>query len=263
MKNKIITFLLFFLFVVALNAQENEAFNSNLKDRTKGVIYSSLVGVEYRLKAGFNIGGTTPLPLPAEIREIKEFHPKLNMMIEAEATKSFKEKWGFSLALRFETKGMETKARVRNYNITMVSSEDGVVSGVFTGIVNTEVSNSYLTLPLLAMWKPHERIGIKLGPYCSFLLTGKFSGSASNGYLREGNPTGNRVDITSATYEFSDDLRRWNLGIQTGAEWKALSHLLVSADLMWGLSPIFKKDFDIITFEMYPIFASINFGYIF
>ena len=30
---------------------------------------------EYRIKAGFNIGGTLPIPLPAEIRKIESYSP--------------------------------------------------------------------------------------------------------------------------------------------------------------------------------------------
>ena len=36
-----------------------------------GVCAQSFKKFEYRVKAGFNIGGTTPIPLPAEIRKLK------------------------------------------------------------------------------------------------------------------------------------------------------------------------------------------------
>ena len=38
-------------------------------DRNQGIIKSALIGLEYEVKAGILIGGTSPLPLPAEIRE--------------------------------------------------------------------------------------------------------------------------------------------------------------------------------------------------
>ena len=40
------------------------------EDRNRGIIQSALYGLEYEIKAGFNIGGTTPLPLPQEIRAL-------------------------------------------------------------------------------------------------------------------------------------------------------------------------------------------------
>ena len=66
-----------------------------------------------------------------------------------------------------------------------------------------------------------------------------------------------------ATYDFSDDLRRFQWGIQFGGEWKAFKHLNVYADLTWGLNDIFKKNFDTISFAMYPIYLNVGFGYSF
>ena len=48
-----------------------------------------------------------------------------------------------------------------------------------------------------------------------------------------------------------------------GDEWRAFKHLNVYADLTWGLNDIFQKDFDTITFAMYPIYLNGGFGYAF
>ena len=48
-----------------------------------------------------------------------------------------------------------------------------------------------------------------------------------------------------------------------GGEWRAFKHLNVYADLTWGLNDIFKKDFDTISFAMYPIYLNVGFGYAF
>ena len=66
-----------------------------------------------------------------------------------------------------------------------------------------------------------------------------------------------------ATYDFSDNLRKFQWGLQLGGEWRAFKHLNVYADLTWGLNDIFKKDFDTISFAMYPIYLNIGFGYAF
>ena len=42
-------------------------------DRNETLIRSALRGLEYEVKAGISIGGTAPLPLPAEIRSKKFF----------------------------------------------------------------------------------------------------------------------------------------------------------------------------------------------
>ena len=66
-----------------------------------------------------------------------------------------------------------------------------------------------------------------------------------------------------ASYDFSDNLRKFQWGAQIGTEWKAFKHLIVYADLTWGLNDIFQKDFDTITFGMYPIYLNVGFGYAF
>ena len=52
------------------------------ENRTKTLINAALHGWEYELKAGFNIGGTLPLPFPEEIRNIKSYNPTLSITIE-------------------------------------------------------------------------------------------------------------------------------------------------------------------------------------
>ena len=47
------------------------------EDRNKGIINSALIGLEYEVKAGFNIGGTAPMPLPVEIRDITGKSPNM------------------------------------------------------------------------------------------------------------------------------------------------------------------------------------------
>ena len=82
------------------------------KEENRGIIWSSLRGLEYTVKAGFNIGGTSPIPLPQEIRSIKSYNPTLCVSVEGDVKKWFgkQERWGMQLGFRLENKGMETKA---------------------------------------------------------------------------------------------------------------------------------------------------------
>ena len=88
------------------------------------------------------------------------------------------------------------------------------------------------------------RWDLKFGPYISILTNGDFSGVAYDGYIREGDPTGTKANVTEATYDFSGDLRKFQWGLDAGAEWRAYKHLSVYADLTWGLNSIFPGDFD-------------------
>ena len=107
--NRFISILSLLLLVsVTLSAQ---------KDRNQGIIKSSLIGLEYEVKAGLSIGGTAPIPLPEEIRSIDSYNPTLQVAIEGNVTKWLDpaRTWGVMVALRLETKGMKTDARVKNY----------------------------------------------------------------------------------------------------------------------------------------------------
>ena len=261
MKKDYIIFIAFLLAVVgstSVKAQE---------DRTKSITQSYLRGWEYSLKAGFSIGGTAPLPLPEEIRKIDSYAPGgLAISIEGNATKWFDTKWGMTVGVRLENKNMTTEATVKNYGMKIINTNGGELEGLWTGGVKTKVKNSYLTVPVLANYKVSKRWKLVAGPYFSYLLEGDFSGHVYEGHLRTPNETGSRVDFSGesvATYDFSDDLRRFQWGIQFGGEWKAFKHLNVYADLTWGLNDIFKKNFDTISFAMYPIYLNVGFGYSF
>ena len=219
---------------------------------------------EYRIKAGFNIGGTSPLPLPAEIRKLESYSPTMSFSIEGNIVHWYTDKWAVMSGIRLETKGMNAGARVKNYTLTMDISdgdEPGRIHGRFTGHVETRVKNEYVTIPILALRQVSPRWELKAGPFFSYLIEGGFSGSAYDGYIRDGDPTGDKVGVESATYNFDGDLNRFNWGAEFGAEWKAYRHLSVYADLTWSFNSIFKKGFQSIGFDMYNIYLNVGFGY--
>lgn len=237
-------------------------------DRNRGIIWSSLRGLEYEVKAGINIGGASPIPLPSEIRKIDSYRPDLALSLGAEVSKWFgvNEQYGFIFGLTIESKSMRTDAQVKNYGMKIIGNGGEEVEGQWTGSVVTKFRTSNLTLPLLFGYKISKRVNLKAGPYFSYVLERDFSGHVYNGYLREGDPTGPKVVYegdNKATYDFSKDLRKFQWGLRVGTEWRAFKHLNVFADLNWGLNDIFKKDFDTVTFAMYPIYLNVGFGYAF
>lgn len=238
------------------------------QETNRGIIWSSLRGLEYSVKAGFNIGGTTPIPLPREIRSIDSYRPTLSISIEGDVKKWFGERkiWGMMLGFRLEDKGMKTEATVKNYSMEIRGSGGERLRGNWTGGVQTTVDNSYFTIPVMAIYRLNNRMIFSAGPYVSFVTGRGFSGTVYDGYLREINPTGTKVEFTGdnqASYDFSDEIRRFQWGARIGAEWRAFKHLIVCADLAWGFNDIFQKDFDTITFGMYPIYLNFGFGYAF
>ncbi len=223
-------------------------------------------GWEFGLKAGFNIGGCSPLPLPREIREIDSFNPTLAIQLSGEATKWLDpgRVWGVTFGIRLDNKNMTTRAMVKNYSMEIIGGDGNRLKGNWSGHVKTDVRNDYLNFPVLASWKPDERWVVQFGPYLSVLLNGNFSGEVYDGYLREGNPTGDKIvfsDGAVAGYDFSRELRRILWGLQAGCEWAAFRHLRLYTNLTWGMNGIFRPEFSTITFSMYPIYLNLGFGY--
>ena len=184
----IITILLF-AGTLAIQAQE---------ERTRSLVWMYLHGWEYEIKAGFNIGGTSPLPLPNEIRKIDSYAPGIAISIEGNATKWFDEtkKWGMTAGIRLENKNMTTEATVKNYGMKIINTNGGELQGLWTGGVKTKVKNSYLTIPVVANYRISKRWKVSAGPYVSYLIEGDFSGHVYEGHLRTPDQTGSRVDFT-------------------------------------------------------------------
>lgn len=236
-------------------------------DQPEGIISSIRRGLEYEVNAGVNFGGASPLPLPAEIRKINSFSPHLNLQIGTTVTKWIlpDKKWGVAVGMRLETKGMETGATVKNYGMEII--QDGKkVSGKWTGNVRTKYVSQQLTFPLTAVHQFSRRFRMNFGPYFSYAFSNNFDGYVSDGYLREGDPTGNKISFEGdarATYDFGEELRHFQWGLQLGCSVRALKRLQVNANLEWGLNDIFKSSFKTVTFNMYPIYLNVGFGYVF
>lgn len=258
---RILTAILAIAIAAGLDAQTKK----EVSDTDKNLINAALKGWHIRLSAGYNIGGTAPLPMPREIRGIESYNPGLNLSIEGTVEKMFgKGNWGLRWGVRLETKGMTTKAETKNYHMEAWNTDgSGQVIGAFTGKVKTDVNNTYLTLPVLAVYRINERWNISAGAYASYLLDGEFTGTAYDGYIRDQNPTGEYTDVTRAEYDFSEDIRKFNWGLQAGVEYKAYKHLALFANLQWSMNGIFPSDYGSVTFTLYPIYGTLGFTYLF
>lgn len=257
---KILLTLFLTISAIAANAQQH----NSISDTDHNILKAALKGWNVRLSAGYLIGGTAPLPLPVEIRGINGFNPGLNFMIEGDAEKRFRNTgWGIRFGIRFDTKGMTTDASTKNYHMEMSTPDGSKIVGSWYGNVKTHVENIYLSVPLLATYSIGERWTLSAGAYASFLLHGVFDGEAYDGYIRDQNPTGEKTEVSSAGYDFSSDIRKFQWGLQGGAEYVVYKHLAVFANLQWGLNGIFPSDYSCVTFPLYPIYGTLGFSYLF
>lgn len=263
---KILLIIAAMLPLLSLQAQKVK----EAKETDTNLIKAALRGWHVRIGAGFSVGGTSPIPLPAEIREINSYNPTLCIQLEGAAQRKFTKHWGTMIGIRFENKGMKTDARVKNYHLVAYSTDgSGKIEGAYWGNVKTEVNNKYLTFPVLATYTFNDRWQMQAGPYFSYLINGSFTGSAYGkddsdvSYIRQPDPTGALTYVTSADYDFSKDLRRFAWGLQLGGEFKAYKHLSVSANLTWGFNSIFPSDYECVTFKLFPIYGTLGFNYLF
>ncbi len=249
----------FSLLALTLSAQED-------KYEEWGPTSESGAGVIARV--GYTIGGTTPIPLPNEIRSINAFSPHGGATVGADVYKMLNRRWGVSVGWHFFYEGFHTSADVKNYKMSL-TQEGNTMAGYFTGCDVTNVGMWGMTMPVLATWRVGPRWNISVGPFFSVFFKQSFDGEVYDnkdgiGYLRVDDPTGEKVNMdrsNPATYDFSGNMRQWNGGLEFAFDWKATKHLNAFAKLDWGLSDIFEPDFDAIDFRMYPVYATLGVAY--
>lgn len=225
----------------------------------------TLDSLELKARVGYNIGGTSPIPLPETIRSLESFSLTPSFMVGFDALLPLTQQWGIMTGLRFENKGMKAAVTTKAYFMEVVKGNQQM-AGFFTGHVEQEVKQWMLTVPVQATLKLSHKVMLKGGPYVSFLLNKEFGGIASDGYLRKDNPTGAKILMGNkegewATYDFVDDMRNVQFGIGIGADWQVHKRIGVSADLNWGLTGIFPGDFKTVEQTLYPIYGTIGVYY--
>ncbi|MDH6358229.1 porin family protein [Parabacteroides sp. PF5-9] len=219
---------------------------------------------EFKVFAGYNMGGTTPFPLPAEIRKINSWNPGFSGTLAFHVTRWLHPQWGITSGLAIDLKGMKIDADVKYWYTNLVVGEGdntGTFSGLFSGKNKTHVRNDYLVIPLLATYRPWEQWTFRLGGYVASQRNARFDGAASEGYIREGGATGDRINVTQASYDFSDEVRRFDAGLMASADWFFTSKMAVTGQLSWGLVPIFPSSFEGISHKMYNIYFCLGLAY--
>lgn len=222
-------------------------------------------GLGYRVRLGYNIGGTAPIGMPVTIRSLNSYKIQPNFLLGFDVHKDFTERWGLLTGLRLETKSMEVDATVKNYHMTIVRGGESL-TGRFTGNNVSEAEMDMLTIPVQVTYRLFHNLRLKIGPYFSYLSTHNFRGHVYGGYLREGDPTGSKIEIgtdeeSQATYDFSDDMRRIQYGLDFGLDWSFYHRWGLYADVAWGLSGIHKSSFHTIEQTLYPIYGSLGLTY--
>ncbi len=219
--------------------------------------------IEYNVGLGFNIGGTMPIGMPAEVREIGSYMPTANIQIGGYATKMFNDRWGARVGIRLEQKGHNVEIDVKNYRMMLnigAGDELGLKSGFFNGTIKNKNQFTYLTIPVGAVYRLNSKWDFRVGAYMSYAIDKSFEGNVLKGHIRE-TPLTPIIGISQADYDYTDDLRRFDAGAELGASLRVWRDLAVNADLSWGfiktLSPSTRK----IDMDNYNIYLNIGVSY--
>lgn len=230
-----------------------------------GTAALSARAIDYRVRAGYNIGGTLPFSMPAEIRKLNSYHPRKGFTLGADlhCYLDDRRRWGFQTGVKLQSVQMKTDARVKNYR-TRITMERETIEGYFTGNVVTEVNLFGVSLPFYATLDLDRRWRLRAGCYATFAINGRFGGAVYDGYLRRNAPTGEKVEIggdTRATYNFDDDLAKLGVGLSLGADCLLTKRWGVYAELNCGLTDIFRPSFETITVKMNAVYGTIGVVY--
>ncbi|MDR1454664.1 MAG: PorT family protein [Tannerella sp.] len=217
-------------------------------------------GWEFRINGGFNLGGMAPMPLPVEIRSITLSPPAVSPHVALEAIRRLNSRWGLSIQLALDYKGFEVEDRVKNL-YTEIEMNGEMYTGNFTGNNTTRIHNSFLTLPLAATCRLGKRWEVQAGIYAGYLYGPGFKGAASDGYIRQGSPTGEKTIVDQASFDFSDRQQRFDSGLLAAGEWQFSRRFAARGQLTWGLTPAFPADFTGIPFHMHHFCATLGLGY--
>ncbi len=220
-------------------------------------------GLDYTFAAGYNIGGTTPMGLPAEIRSINGYNPGFNFSVGAYGAKMFSSAWGLGLGVAYETVGMKTKISARNYHLTMniLSGEGtGTRTGYFTGDIKNTTKIGYISVPVYAVFRPSAAWEFNAGLYFAAAVDREFTGEVAGGKIRE-TPLHAAVGIDRAEYDYSSDINRFDTGVIIAATRRVYRGLGVRASLKWGLRSVLNESTRKVDMATYNVYLNVGLTY--
>lgn len=219
----------------------------------------------YTLRLGYNLGGTLPHGMPAEIRGVNSYKPQSDFTVGIDIAKPLGRNWGVNVGLRLEEKCMKVDSEVKNYHTTMIKGGDKL-EGYYTGDQLIQEDMSMITVPVEVYLNVGSRWQFRLGPYISYVSKKEFTGYVHDGYLRHLVPTGDKIIIgnteeTRGTFDFTDDMRRIQVGLEAGVDYRFSRRWGAFADLDYGITGVHKSDFHTIEQRLYPLFATLGVSY--
>lgn len=226
--------------------------------------------LEWFLNLGLSLGGTSPLPLPEQVRKISHYNPKVNPYLGVAMIYNLdiQRKWAIGTEIALETKGMRVKDEVKYMSTRVtVSGKDNpneqIVTGDFVGKNTTNVNLQYLTLSIYGLYNIDTKWSLKAGGYLANTLKSTFNGNVSDGYLLD-KDSGERFIIGEddiASFDFSDDIRDFDIGLLVGGKFNLNQRIGIIGTVTWGLTDIFYSGSNPISFKLQNIYGTLGVSY--
>ncbi len=250
--NSILIFIFSSIFVFAVEITGNdieEIYNQSNKSQS----------IDYKIKFGVNTGASTPIPISNRLSNFS-WKPTFCPFTEINLAFFNKDSWGFSTGAKIEYKGMDISANV--YQLyTEVEIDNLLTKGYFTGSNETFLKVGYFTIPLCINYNLSNFCNFNLGTYASIKLAGEFKGAVKKGYIRVGEPTGERTDVEINEFDFSDEIRTFNFGIIGGFCKHITKKIYFDLQLNWAVNDLLNANFTGISYDLYNVYASIGVCY--
>jgi len=208
-----------------------------------------------------NWGATTSFGAPKETRKINTSKLYYNYVFGVDLTKMITPRWGVTSGLRFERKANGSSVEMKNFLTTVTLAGAGTPThGYFTGKNTSKNDNKYLTLPLLAVYRANKDWDFRMGAYFSYALSRCYTGEATDGKIRE-SPLVPATAVTYSTSDFSDDITKYDIGLQLGTVHRIWKELYVTMDVTWGLVNTLDSPRSGMTMNVYNLYYCMGLGW--
>ncbi len=230
--------------------------------------YAKRIVQNASVRVGLNVGASAPFGIADNISPLS-YSPNFSPVIAFDREFVLWRGLTLSSGIRLEYKGMRTRAKVQYFKTSVRQEDDkGNITqfdGHFTGENITNINMAMATLPLDIGWRFSPRYRLRLGGYISYLLYGSFTGAAQNGYTwtipEEGATLRQRISITSASFDFSKELRKWDWGVEIASTHRVTDRFFVEAGLAVGVRSIFVEGFKGVSMDMHNMYGCLSLGY--
>lgn len=216
-------------------------------------------GLDLVFLSGLNVGATTPVPIPKDLK-LTSYNPKINPKIGVNIRYFFNENWGVGTGLSLDWKGMTIKAKITDIHLSIDVPETGTLTGNVTGKNTIKVNSLYLTQPIYGVYQFNPKWQVKAGIYLSENLSRSFKGSLNNVKITLEDPKKQDREIVHATLDYSKDVRKFEMGLLLGGEFRLNDRFGFYSDFTWGFTPYFEKTVPI-HFTMRNIYLSMGVTY--